>query len=217
MERISTSKERAAAKRRATSIERGIAYLNTALALIPGVRRGTAEKRVREAAQPMTAAKALVKEFHSRKSTSSARPRAVDDRAVCIQTAFAMELGHSWPEGHQDGPPGNHPDLSAATEARSTLLRLQPSALRCAYEDELGEVERALLNGSLSQRAFDKRCHKISEKPLPNWMDKNQSPAIAHPTKIQGYGPYPDKIDMPPVPLWLKRYKATKYYAIAAE
>ncbi len=76
----------------------------------------------------------------------------------------------------------------------------------------MGEVERALLNGSLSQRAFDKRYHKINELPLLNWIDKNQSPppAMAHTTlgKVQNYGPYPDRIDMPPIPLWLRRYKA---------
>ena len=70
------------------------------------------------------------------------------------------------------------------------------------------------MNGSLSQRAFDKRYHKISELPLPNWIDKNQSPppAMAHTTlgKVQNYGPYPDRIDMPPIPLWLRRYKAAK-------
>ena len=78
----------------------------------------------------------------------------------------------------------------------------------------MGELERALLNGSLSRQAFDKRCHKISEQPLPNRMDKNQSPppAMAHTTlgKVQNYGPYPDKIDMPPIPLWLRRYKTAK-------
>ncbi len=59
--------------------------------------------------------------------------------------------------------------------------------------------------GSLSQRTFDKRYHKISELPSPNWTDKNQSPppATAHTTlgKVQNYGPYPDRIDMPPIPL----------------
>ncbi len=73
---------------------------------------------------------------------------------------------------------------------------------------------RTLTLGCLSQRAFDKRCHKISELPLPNWMDKTQSPppAMVHTTlgKVQNYGPYPDRIDMPPIPLWLRRYKTAK-------
>ena len=28
--------------------------------------------------------------------------------------------------------------------------------------------------------------------------------------KVQNYGPYPDRIDMPPIPLLLRRYKAAK-------
>ena len=216
MKHFRTSRERAAAKRRANAIKPALAYLNAAFALMPGVRKGTAEKRVRESGQPMTTAKAFVKEYQSRKHTSGAKLPAVDDRATHIQTAYVMELGQGWPEGHQDRPPGNQPDFSAATEARSTLLRRQPSAHQqfVAYEDELGELERALSIGSVSQRAFDKRCYRISEKSLPNWMNNYRSPPppASRPTlgKVQNYGPQPAKIDMPPVPLWLRRYKTAK-------
>ncbi len=46
--------------------------------------------------QPMSTAKALVKEWHGRKRATAATT-PVDDRAALIRTAFAMEMGHSWP------------------------------------------------------------------------------------------------------------------------
>ena len=65
------------------------------------------------------------------------------------------------------------PDLSAATEARASLLRRQPVAYRRwpAFDDELGELERALLKGQVSQQKFDRRCQKIAAQPLPGWMN----------------------------------------------
>ncbi len=42
----------------------------------------------------------VVKEWRGRRRPSAATPR-VDDRAVLIRTAYAMELGHGWPAGDQ--------------------------------------------------------------------------------------------------------------------
>ncbi len=95
---VKTWRERAAAKRRKAAIAGALRYLNEALAGLPGVRKGTAEKRIRESAQPMSTAKALVKGWHGRKRASAATP-TVDDRAALIRTAYAMELGHGWPAG----------------------------------------------------------------------------------------------------------------------
>ncbi len=65
-----------------------------------GRPQGTAEKRIRESSQPMSTAKALVKEWHGRRRPSAATP-PVDDRAALIRAAYAMELGHGWPAGDQ--------------------------------------------------------------------------------------------------------------------
>ena len=100
MSDVKTWRERAAAKRRKASIDGALRYLNEGLAGLPGARKGTAEKRVRDSAQPMSTAKALVKGWRSRKRVSAATP-PVDDRAVLIRTAFAMEMGHGWPAGDQ--------------------------------------------------------------------------------------------------------------------
>ncbi len=97
---MSPSQKRRANRRRKAAIAGALRYLNEALAALPGVRKGTAEKRVRDSAQPMSTAKALVKGWHGRKRASAATP-PVDDRAVLIRTAFAMELGHGWPAGDQ--------------------------------------------------------------------------------------------------------------------
>ena len=183
MSAVKTWQERATAKRRKAAVERALRYLNEGLAGLPSARKGTAEKRVRASAQPMRTARALVKDWRS-------RARATEPSV------------------------GDRPDLSAATEARAALLRRQPLVLRrsAAYEDELAELERKLVNGSLSQQAFNGRCQKISERTLPRWMDNYQPPATVRstPGSVQGYGPLPDKIDMPPVPSWLRRYKIAK-------
>ncbi len=96
---MSPSQRRRAVKRRKGAVERALRYLNEGLAGLPGVRKGTAERRVRASSQPMNAAKALVKEWHGRKRASAATP-PVDDRAALIRAAFAMELGHGWPASH---------------------------------------------------------------------------------------------------------------------
>ena len=98
MEDVKTWRERAAAKRRKVAVERALRYLNEGLAGLPGARKGTAEKRIRDSSQPMSTAKALVKEWHGRKQASAAEP-PIDDRAALIRTAYAMELGHGWPAG----------------------------------------------------------------------------------------------------------------------
>ena len=97
---MSPSQQRRAVRRRKAAIKGAIRYLSEGLAGLPGVRKGTAEKRIRQSAQPMTTAKALVKEWRSRKRASAATP-PVDDRAVLIRTAYAMELGHAWPASHR--------------------------------------------------------------------------------------------------------------------
>jgi len=79
------------------------------------------------------------------------------------------------------------PDLSAATEARATLLRRQPPSLRRwpAYDDEIGELERALLRGHVSQKVFDGRCRKIADRPLPSWMTKAGEPEMTLERRVQ--------------------------------
>ncbi len=100
MEQVKTWQERATAKRRKAAVERALRYLNEGLTGLPGVRRGTAEKRIRDSSQPMSTAKALVKGWHGRRRVSAATP-PVDDRAALIRAAYAMELGHGWPAGDQ--------------------------------------------------------------------------------------------------------------------
>ena len=100
MSDIKTWQERATAKRRKAAVERALRYLNEGLAGLPGVRKGTAERRVRDSSQPMSTAKALVKEWRGRKRASAGTP-PVYDRAALIRAAYAMELGHGWPVGDQ--------------------------------------------------------------------------------------------------------------------
>ncbi len=95
---MNPSQQRRAIRRRKAAVGRALRYLNEGLAGLSGVRRGTAEKRVRESAQPMSTAKALVKEWCGRRRVSAATPPA-DDRAALIRAAYAMELGHGWPAG----------------------------------------------------------------------------------------------------------------------
>ncbi len=94
--------KRFVAKRRKVAVERALRYLNEGLAGLPGVRKGTAERRVRDSSQPMSTAKALVKEWCSHKRASAATPPA-DDRAALIRAAYAVELGHGWPAGDRAG------------------------------------------------------------------------------------------------------------------
>ncbi len=98
MAEMNARQKRFVTKRRKAAVERAIRYLNEGLAGSPGARKGTAEKRIRDSAQPMSTAKAPVKEWRSRKRASVATP-PVDDRAALIRAAYAMELGHGWPAG----------------------------------------------------------------------------------------------------------------------
>ncbi len=98
---MSPSQQRRAAKRRKAAVERALRYLNAGLAGLPGVRKGTAEKRVRESSQPMTTAKALVKEWRSRRRAGIAQAPAANDRAALVRVAYAIELGHGWPAADQ--------------------------------------------------------------------------------------------------------------------
>ena len=95
---MSPSQQRRANRRRKAAIEGALRYLNEGLAGLPGIRKGTAEKRIRDSSQPMTTAKALVKGWHGRRRVSATTP-PVDDRAALIRTAYAIELGHGWPAG----------------------------------------------------------------------------------------------------------------------
>jgi hypothetical protein len=61
MSDVRTWRERATIKRRKGAVEGALRYLNQGLAGLPGVRRGTAEKRVRESAQSMSTAKGAVR------------------------------------------------------------------------------------------------------------------------------------------------------------
>jgi hypothetical protein len=97
---LSPSQQRRKVRRRKATVEGAMRYLDAALAGLSGVRKGTAGKRIRDSAQPMSTAKALVKEWHRR---GRAATPYVDDRAALIRIAYAMELGHSWPAGYQEG------------------------------------------------------------------------------------------------------------------
>ncbi len=97
---MSPSQKRRSIRRRKAAIAGALRYLNAGLAGLPGVRKGTAEKRIRDSSQPMSTAKALVKGWHGRKRASAAES-PVDDRAALIQAAYVMELGHGWPAGDQ--------------------------------------------------------------------------------------------------------------------
>lgn len=96
---MSPSQQRRAIRRRKAAIKGALRYLSDGLAGLPGVRKGTAENRVRQSAQPMSTARALVKEWHGRRRAPVAAS-PVDDRAALIRTAYAMELGHAWPSSH---------------------------------------------------------------------------------------------------------------------
>ncbi len=98
MGEMNARQKRFVAKRRKAAIKGALRYLNEGLAGLPGVRKGTAEKRIRASFQPMSTAKALVKEWRDRRRASAAMPPA-DDRAALIRTTYAMELGHGWPVG----------------------------------------------------------------------------------------------------------------------
>ena len=97
---MNPSQQRRANRRRKAAIAGALRYLNEALAGLPGVRKGTAEKRIRDSAQPMSTAKALVKEWRGRQPAAPLR-RPACDRAALIRTAYAMEMGHAYPAGDQ--------------------------------------------------------------------------------------------------------------------
>ena len=97
---MNPSQQRRTIRRRKAAVGRALRYLNEGLAGLPGARKGTAEKRIQDSSQPMSTAKALVKEWRSRRRASAAEP-PVDDRAALIRAAYAIELGHGWPAGDQ--------------------------------------------------------------------------------------------------------------------
>ncbi len=102
MGEMNARQKRFVAKRRKAAVERALRYLNEGLAGLPGVRKGTAEKRIRKSAQPMSTAKALVKGWRGRKRASAAT-LPVDDRVALIRAAYAVELVHGWPAGDRAG------------------------------------------------------------------------------------------------------------------
>ncbi len=71
------------------------------------------------------------------------------------------------------------PDLSAATEARATLIRRQPEHLqgRPAFSSEIVSAERAVLKGDLSQSEFNAQMEALATKPIPDWMAKTKPTA----------------------------------------
>ena len=98
---LSPSQQRRAVKRRKAAVGSAVEYLNVAMEMLPGARKGNAERQVRESPQPMTTAKALVKDWCQRhrslEPTPTPKPRPRDERAALIRAACAMELGHAWP------------------------------------------------------------------------------------------------------------------------
>ena len=98
------SQQRRTARRRKAAVMRAVEYLNAGLTGLSGVRPGTAEKRVRQSPQPMTTAKALVKDWRRRHRSLATKPTPRDERAALIRAACAMELGHAWPVGHGTEP-----------------------------------------------------------------------------------------------------------------
>jgi len=98
---MSPSQQRRAIRRRKAAVPGALRYLNQGLARLPGVRKGTAEKRIRDSVQPMSTAKALVKEWHRRPPRLATKPNPRVERAALIRAAYATELGHGWPAGDQ--------------------------------------------------------------------------------------------------------------------
>ncbi len=186
-------RNRAQNKRRNAAVERALEYLTIGLAGLSGRRKGTAEKQVRESSRPMATAKALVTDWRKHSGPRAATLN-VDRPSDRVNSTDSVGL-----------------DFSAATEARTILLRRQPLALQDspAYEDELKALERSLLKGSLSQRAFVGRCQKIGERVLPKWMIDYKPAPYPIPRATTGmaqrYDQPPDEIDMPPIPENLRR------------
>ena len=100
MAEMSPSQQRRTARRRKAAVIRAVEYLNAGLTGLSGVRPGTAEKQVRGSPQPMSTAKALVKDWRRRHRSLATKPTPRDERAQLIHTAYAIELGHAWPAGH---------------------------------------------------------------------------------------------------------------------
>ena len=99
MMEMSPSQKRRTVRRRQVAVTRAVEYLNAGLAVMPGTRKGSAERQVRESPQPMSTAKALVKGWRQRHHGLAVDPAPQDERVVLIQAACAMELGHAWPVG----------------------------------------------------------------------------------------------------------------------
>ena len=51
--------------------------------------------------QPMSTAKAIVKDWSRRHRSWAIKPPPRDERTVLIEAACAMELGHAWPAGRR--------------------------------------------------------------------------------------------------------------------
>ena len=100
MAEMSPSQQRRTARRRKAAVMRAVEYLNAGLAVMPGARKGSTERQVRESPQPMSMARALVKGWRQRHRSLTTKPAPRDERVVLIQAACAMELGHTWPVSH---------------------------------------------------------------------------------------------------------------------
>ncbi len=100
MAEMNPSQQRRTVRRRKAAVRRAVEYLNAGLAVLPGARKGSAERLVRESPQPMTMAKSLVKDWRRRHRSLATKPAPRDERVALIQAACAMELGHTWPASH---------------------------------------------------------------------------------------------------------------------
>ena len=100
MAEMSPSQKRRTDRRRKAAVTRAVEYLNAGLAVMSGARKGSAERQVRESPQPMSTAKAFVKDWRQRHRSLAAKPAPRDERVALIQAACAMELGHTWSANH---------------------------------------------------------------------------------------------------------------------
>lgn len=178
-------------KRRKANTEQAIAYFENHIPNLPTAEKRNTRKRIRDSKRPHRTAKAMVKEYSAKMSKQPA-PKAAfrseqekADRAALIRNAFATEFAAFWPMDYEDSNaerPGI--DLSAGHEARAILSRRQhPDLLRGwgPYWDEIGELDRKLINGEIKQDTYDKQVMALAKKPLPEWIENYEPrPVPAH-------------------------------------
>ena len=134
---------RASDKRRALAVERALRFFDEATCWFGLSRsyRQICRDRIRKAPRPTAAAKSQVRDL-------------------------AQVQGR-----RKHSKPGTCPDFSWATEARAEMWRRHGRRWNPPpHDDLLRQLERRLLQGAISQQAFDERCCAVIEKPLPTWM-----------------------------------------------